>query len=277
MYSRVALAMVAFAANSVLCRLALNQQHIDPVSFSALRIAGGALMLGLMLLCSRPRHSPEFSWVNASLLSAYVFAFSVAYVAIDTGTGALLLFGTVQLIMSAWGLYKGEKMTVLKATGVAMAVAGIGILLLPSAAAPSPSAALLMAISGAAWAAYCITGKKVRHATAATAGNFLMAAPLAALFMLLNRHDVHADSAGVLLAITSGAITSALAYVLWYSLLPRLSSTMASAVQLSVPCLAVLGGVLFMEETLDLHIVVSTVIILGGIGLIGSAEKSRRP
>ncbi|WP_313044912.1 EamA family transporter [Pantoea eucalypti] len=143
MYSRVALAMVAFAANSVLCRLALNQQHIDPVSFSALRIAGGALMLGLMLLCSRPRHSP--GWVNASLLSAYVFAFSVAYVAIDTGTGALLLFGTVQLIMSAWGLYKGEKMTVLKATGVAMAVAGIGILLLPSAAAPSPSAALLMA------------------------------------------------------------------------------------------------------------------------------------
>ena len=147
MYSRVALAMVAFSANSVLCRLALHQQHIDPVSFSGLRIAGGALIPGLMLLGSRTRRSPEFSWVNASLLSAYVFAFSVAYVAIDTGTGALLLFGTVQLIMSAWGLYKGEKMTVLKATGVAMAVAGIGILLLPSAAAPSPSAALLMAIS----------------------------------------------------------------------------------------------------------------------------------
>ncbi|WP_313536028.1 hypothetical protein [Pantoea sp.] len=109
MYSRVALAMVAFAANSVLCRLALQQQHIDPISFSGLRIVGGAVMLGLMLLGSRPRRYPEFSWVNASLLSAYAFAFSVAYVAIDTGTGALLLFGTVQLIMTAWGLCKGEK------------------------------------------------------------------------------------------------------------------------------------------------------------------------
>ncbi|WP_312544104.1 DMT family transporter [Pantoea eucalypti] len=157
--------------------------------------------------------------------------------------------------------------------------ANTGSRLLQAPAHPARGAFLFIesGVSGAAWAAYCITGKKVRHATAATAGNFLMAAPLAALFMLLNRHDVHADSAGVLLAITSGAITSALAYVLWYSLLPRLSSTMASAVQLSVPCLAVLGGVLFMEETLDLHIVVSTVIILGGIGLIGSAEKSRRP
>lgn len=275
MYSRVALAMVAFAANSVLCRLALQQQHIDPISFSGLRIVGGAVMLGLMLLGSRPRRYPEFSWVNASLLSAYAFAFSVAYVAIDAGTGALLLFGTVQLIMTAWGLCKGEKMTVLKATGVAMAVAGIGILLFPTARAPSPSAALLMVISGAAWAAYCITGKKVRHATAATAGNFLMAAPFATLFMLLNRHNAHAESAGILLALTSGAITSALAYVVWYSVLPGLSSTMASAVQLSVPCLAVLGGVMFMGETLDLHIIVSAVIILAGIGLISGAEKSR--
>lgn len=267
--------MVAFAANSVLCRLALNQQHIDPVSFSALRIVGGALILGFILQCSRPRRSPEFSWVNASLLSVYVFAFSLAYVAVDTGTGALLLFGSVQLIMTAWGLCKGEKMTVLKATGVAMAAAGLGILLLPEAAAPSPSAALQMVISGAAWAVYCIKGKNVKNATAATAGNFLMAGPLAVLFMLLNRHNVHADSFGVLLAVTSGAITSALAYVLWYSVLPCLSSTMASAVQLSVPCMAVLGGALFMEEALDLHILMSAVIILGGIGLITCAEKSR--
>lgn len=131
MYSRVFLAMVAFAANSVLCRFALNQQHIDPVSFSGLRITGGAIMLGFMLMQSRPRQSSELSWLNALLLSVYIFAFSMAYVAMDTGTGALILFGTVQLIMTAWGLYRGEKMTSIKATGLALAVTGIAILLLP--------------------------------------------------------------------------------------------------------------------------------------------------
>ncbi|MEK0242868.1 DMT family transporter [Klebsiella variicola] len=273
MYSQVFLAMVAFAANSVLCRFALNQQHIDPVSFSGLRITGGAIMLGFMLMLSRPRQPSELSWINALLLSVYICAFSMAYVAIDTGTGALILFGTVQLIMTAWGLYKGEKITAMKATGLALAVTGIAILLLPGAKAPSLFAALLMAISGVAWAAYCITGKKVRHATAATAANFIMAAPFAALFMLLYRHDLHADSAGIILAVTSGAITSALAYVLWYSILPSLSSTMASTVQLSVPCLAVLGGILFMGEVLDFHIILSTVIILGGISLVIGSEK----
>lgn len=276
MYSRVFLAMVAFAANSVLCRFALNQQHIDPVSFSGLRITGGAIMLGFMLMLSRPRQPSELSWINALLLSVYIFAFSMAYVAMDTGTGALILFGTVQLIMTAWGLYRGEKMTSIKATGLALAVTGIAILLLPGARAPSLFAALLMAISGVAWAAYCITGKKVRHATNATAANFIMAAPFAALFMLLYRHDLHADSAGILLAVTSGAITSALAYVLWYSILPSLTSTMASTVQLSVPCLAVLGGILFMGEVLDFHIILSTVIILGGISLVIGSEKRHK-
>jgi drug/metabolite transporter (DMT)-like permease len=218
---------------------------------------------------------PEFNLLNALLLSIYVFAFSIAYISIDTGTGALLLFGTVQLCMTGWGFHQGEKLTTTKSVGLVLAVTGIVILLFPGARTPPVTAASLMILSGAAWAIYCIRGKHVRQAAAATAGNFLIAAPLAAITMLLDKKFIYIDNLGFLLAVISGAVTSAFAYVLWYSILPSLTSTVASTVQLSVPCMAVLGGVLFMGETLDFHIITATVIILGGIGLTIRAEKLR--
>lgn len=273
MLLKIVLAMVAFAANSLLCRLALKGLHMDAVSFSSLRLLSGAVALFLLLQLPGMRRKAEFNLLNAALLAVYVFAFSLAYVSLTTAAGALLLFGTVQIVMSGWGLARGERLTGLKSIGMLAAMGGLALLLLPGAGHPSIGASLLMMVSGAAWAVYCITGKKVRDAAAATAGNFMLAVPMALLIFALHGMSIEADIYGVLLAVTSGALMSGGAYLLWYSLLPKLSPTTASTLQLSVPCLAALGGLVFMGEALDGRMLLAIVITLSGIGLVIAADR----
>lgn len=273
MLLKIVLAMVAFAANSLLCRLALKGLHMDAVSFSGVRLLSGAVALYLLLQLPGMRRRAEFNLLNAALLAVYVFAFSLAYVSLTTAAGALLLFGTVQIVMSGWGLARGERLTGLKSVGMLAAMSGLALLLLPGTGHPSIGASLLMMISGAAWAVYCITGKKVRDAAAATAGNFILAVPMALLVFAFHGMSIEADIYGVLLAVTSGALMSGGAYLLWYSLLPKLSPTTASTLQLSVPCLAALGGLIFMEETLDGRMLLAIVITLSGIGLVIAADR----
>lgn len=273
MLLKIVLAMVAFAANSLLCRLALKGLHMDAVSFSSLRLLSGAVALFLLLQLPGMRRKAEFNLLNAALLAVYVFAFSLAYVSLTTAAGALLLFGTVQIVMSGWGLARGERLTGLKSAGMLAAMGGLALLLLPGAGHPSIGASLLMMVSGAAWAVYCITGKKVRDAAAATAGNFMLAVPMALLIFALHGMSIEADIYGVLLAVTSGALMSGGAYLLWYSLLPKLSPTTASTLQLSVPCLAALGGLVFMGEALDGRMLLAIVITLSGIGLVIAADR----
>ena len=273
MLLKIVLAMVAFAANSLLCRLALKGLHMDAVSFSSLRLLSGAVALFLLLQLPGMRRKAEFNLLNAALLAVYVFAFSLAYVSLTTAAGALLLFGTVQMVMSGWGLARGERLTGLKSVGMLAAMGGLALLLLPGAGHPSIGASLLMMVSGAAWAVYCITGKKVRDAAAATAGNFMLAVPMALLIFALHGMSIEADIYGVLLAVNSGALMSGGAYLLWYSLLPKLSPTTASTLQLSVPCLAALGGLVFMGEALDGRMLLAIVITLSGIGLVIATDR----
>lgn len=273
MLLKIVLAMVAFAANSLLCRLALKGLHMDAVSFSGVRLLSGAVALFLLLQLPGMRRKTEFNVLNAALLAVYVFAFSLAYVSLTTAAGALLLFGTVQIVMSGWGLARGERLTGLKSVGMLAAMGGLALLLLPGAGHPPIGASLLMMVSGAAWAVYCITGKKVRDAAAATAGNFMLAVPMALLVFAFHGMSIEADIYGVLLAVTSGALMSGGAYLLWYSLLPKLSPTTASTLQLSVPCLAALGGLVFMGEALDGRMLLAIVITLSGIGLVIAADR----
>lgn len=260
--------MSAFAGNSVLCRIALKGMHADAISFSSLRLISGAIALYLFITIASESKKIEFRWLNALLLCIYVFSFSVAYVSLNTGTGALLLFGTVQLVMTVWGLAQKEKLVKLKITGILGALVGIAILLLPGAERPSLYASVMMIISGVAWAMYSIAGKKITHAVASTSGNFILTVPVALIIPLIFHTHLHIDINGIMLGVLSGALTSGGAYLLWYSLLPLLKATTASTIQLSVPCLATLGGIVFLGETLTARILLASIIILAGIGLV---------
>jgi drug/metabolite transporter (DMT)-like permease len=261
------LAMVAFAANSLLCRAALRDAHIDPATFGAIRVTAGALVLALALrLRSRPTAQPD--WRAAAMLFAYVAAFSFAYLTLPAGTGALILFGAVQLTMFAVGLVRGERFAPRGWAGLALAVAGFVVLVLPGVAAPPPAGAALMAVAGVAWGAYSLRGRGVPDPLAATASNFLRAMPLALVLGLVFIARAHADLAGVLLAIASGALTSGLGYVIWYAALRGLSSLQAASVQLSVPVIAAVAGALWLDEAFTVRLLIAVVAILGGIGLV---------
>ncbi|MGU3522919.1 DMT family transporter [Enterobacteriaceae bacterium C23F] len=276
MTGKITLAMLAFAANSILCRVAIKGLHIDPFSFSTLRLLGGAFVLFILLrkpLLNRP---VEWRLPNSLFLALYVFAFSLAYIHLGAAEGALLLFGTVQLVMTGWSLYRGEKPGVLKCAGMALAVAGIGYLLLPGAGSPPLIPAATMVLSGVGWAAYSIAGKSVNNATAATAGSFILATPLAIILSLVLHQSAHADASGVLLALVSGGLTSGAAYALWYAIVPSLTASTASTVQLSVPCLSALGGALFLGEPLSLPLLVSTATVIAGIAIAIFADKRAR-
>lgn len=276
MTGKITLAMLAFAANSILCRVAIKGLHIDPFSFSALRLLGGALVLFILLRKPFLNRPVEWRLPNALFLALYVFAFSLAYIHLGAAEGALLLFGTVQLVMTGWSFYRGEKLSVLKCTGIGLAVAGIAYLLLPGASSPPFGPAAIMVLSGAGWAAYSIAGKRVNNATAATAGSFILAAPLGMVLTLALHQTAHSDTSGVLLALVSGGLTSGAAYALWYAIVPSLTVSTASTVQLSVPCLSALGGAMFLGEQLSLQLIVSTVAVVSGIALAILADKQSR-
>ena len=267
------LAMLAFAGNSLLCRVALTETSIDAASFTSLRLASGALILLVILRLRGVGATAGGSWPMAAMLSAYAVFFSFAYRDLTAATGALLLFGGVQLTMMGYGLWAGERLRGAKLLGVVVAVAGLVGLLLPGLAAPPPHAAVLMLAAGAAWGVYSVLGRGAGDPIAATGGNFLRAVPFAALLALAATGHESVDRMGVLYAVLSGAVTSGLGYVLWYAALPALRATSAATIQLSVPAIAAIGGAVLLAEPITVRLLLSSVAILGGIALTIHRKK----
>lgn len=270
------LAMVAFAGNSLLCRVALRHTSIDAASFTTIRLASGALVLWLIVRISRGAASGEGSWRSALALFAYAAGFSFAYVSLPAATGALLLFGAVQATMICHGMWAGERLRRWQHVGLALALGGLVGLLLPGLAAPPLAGSLLMLGAGVAWGIYSLRGKGGGDPTRVTAGNFLRAAPIAAVLSLLLHEGASLDGAGFWYAVASGALASGIGYAVWYTALPALKSTHAATVQLSVPVIAAGGGVAFLGEPLSLRLVLASVAILGGIALV-ILEKQGAP
>jgi drug/metabolite transporter (DMT)-like permease len=259
--------MLAFASNSLLCRIALRDTSIDAATFTSIRLASGAFVLW-MLLRSRGRQPlAAGSWPMAAMLFAYAVCFSFAYRDLTAATGALLLFGAVQLTMTAYGLFSGERLAGLRLVGVLVAVAGLVWLLLPGLSAPPYIAAALMLAAGLAWGIYSLLGRGAGDPTAATGGNFIRAVPFAAIVSLAVAAQASPDPTGLAYAVVSGAVTSGLGYVLWYAALPALSATSAATIQLCVPAIAALGGVVLLAEPITARLLFASAAILGGIAL----------
>ena len=273
-----ALAMVAFAANSVLCRLALREGAIDAASFTAVRLVSGAVALGLILLLrDRSVKAMATQGNQGSALALFVYAagFSLAYVELATGTGALLLFGAVQATMIGIGLYRGERLAPLQWLGLTLALTGLVALMLPGATAPPLAAAALMLVAGAAWGVYSLRGKGAADATAVTAGNFLRALIWLLPLALFAWPAQWPQGAGLVYAVLSGALASGAGYAIWYLALRGLVSSTAATVQLSVPVLAALAGVLWLDEAFTLRLLLASAAILGGIALVIRRGASR--
>jgi len=262
------LVMLAFAGNSLLCRLALTQTGIDAASFTTLRLAAGALALWLLVLFKASPDPGRGSWGSALALFAYAAGFSFAYLRLTTATGALLLFGAVQMTMIGHGLWVGERLRTLQWAGLGLALGGLVWLLLPGLAAPPLVGALLMLSAGIAWGIYSLRGRAPGDPSGITAGNFLRAGPLAILLNLWLAPGLVKDWTGIGYALVSGGLASGLVYVLWYRILPELKAADAATVQLSVPVLAALGGIVWLGEPLTLRLVLAAVATLGGIFLV---------
>lgn len=270
----IALTLSAFAGNSLLCRLALRETALDPASFTGIRLGSAALMLSLLLALRGQRGPMRRDWRAALALFAYAAAFSLAYVRLDAGIGALLLFGAVQVSMTAHGLASGERLRLWGWFGLALAVAGLALLLLPGASAPPLLSGGLMLAAGVAWGVYSVLGRGSADALAATAANFVLSLPLTLAFSLIFAASARWDTTGAVYAVLSGAVTSGLGYALWYSVLPRLGSLQAATLQLSVPVLAALGGVLLLGEALSLRMMAAGALVLLGVAVV---IRARRP
>jgi drug/metabolite transporter (DMT)-like permease len=261
--------MLAFAMNSVFCRLALGSRSIDAATFTSIRFASGALVLLGIVFSSRPR--PLFrdlgDGFSAFTLFVYAIAFSYAYVSLSTGTGALLLFGSAQVTMIASGLRSGERPSRWEWVGLSSAIVGLVYLVLPGVSAPPLVGALSMLAAGVGWGAYSLRGRGSRNPTLANAGNFLLTLPLLAVTNLIAAGSVHVEVRGVLWAVLSGAVTSGLGYVIWYMALRNLTAIRAATVQLSVPVLAAVIGIVALHETATLRLAIAGVAILGGIAV----------
>lgn len=268
--------MLAFAANSVLARLALTSGDIDAGNYTLIRLAAGAVMLSALAWRADRGYFKHIggNWGSALALLTYAAAFSFAYLALDTGTGALILFACVQASMIVWGLIKGERPLPLEWVGMLVAFGALIWLVSPGISAPDPLGALLMAAAGVAWGIYSLRGRSAGDPLVATSGNFLRAAPLA-LILLIFVGGLPEGPIGVILAVISGAITSGLGYALWYRVLKDLTATRGAIVQLSVPALAAIGGVGLTGESLTTRFVVSCVLILGGVALAILARQRR--
>ena len=260
-------AMLAFAGNSLLCRIALRDTTIDAATFTSIRLVSGALILAVILRAKGARPMAAGSWRAAFCLFAYAAAFSFAYRQLTAATGALLLFGAVQTAMLSWGLATGERLRSLQVVGLLIAVGGLVYMLLPGLSAPPIEGAAFMIAAGVAWAGYSLLGRGTKDPTNATAGNFLRSVPFAAALSLAMAAGTSADHTGALYAVASGAVTSGLGYVLWYAALPSLTAASAAVIQLSVPAIAALGGVVLLAEPLSSRLVIASVTILGGIAL----------
>lgn len=262
------LALLAFAGNSLLCRLALKHTAIDPASFTGVRILSGALTLWLITRSSRRNASGTGNWPSALALFVYAAAFSYAYVSLPAATGALLLFGAVQATMIGYGLWLGERLLLRQWLGLLCAFAGLGGLLLPGLSAPPPVGAALMLGAGVAWGVYSLRGRATGDPTRVTSGNFLRAAPMAVLLSLATVRWSAVDLAGLGYALASGALASGVGYAVWYTALRGLKATSAATLQLSVPVLAALGGIVFLGEAVTGRLLLASAAILGGIALV---------
>jgi len=258
-------ALIAFAANSLLCRAALGPGRIDASAFTAIRLVSGAVML--VLLAAGGKGIGGGSWPSAAALFAYAIAFSFAYRSIPAGSGALILFGSVQATMIGRDLVQGGRPHQREWLGLGIALAGLVALTRPGLHAPDPRGALLMAVAGIAWGIYSLRGKRATRPLATTADNFARSVPLTLAMLLWPLEARLISPAGVVLAIVSGAITSGLGYVAWYAALRGLRASRAAIVQLAVPPLAALGGVVLLGERLEARLLVGGAAILGGIAL----------
>ena len=262
------LAMIAFAGNSLLCRVALKETNIDAASFTSIRLISGALILWLIVRMQRGTQTGRGNWPSAFALFVYAAGFSFAYVSLPAATGALLLFGAVQATMIGFGLWAGERLRRLQVVGLVLALGGLVGLLMPGLSAPPLPGALLMLGAGFAWGIYSLRGKGAGDPTQVTAGNFLRAVPITAVLSAVMFFGASLDFAGVWYAVLSGALASGIGYAIWYTALPSLNATTAATVQLSVPVIAALGGIVFLGETITLRLVLASVAILGGIALV---------
>jgi drug/metabolite transporter (DMT)-like permease len=261
--------LVAFAANSLLCRMALAPDLIDPVAFTAIRLGSGvAVLLPLSALISQPRPPGESagSWRSSIALFLYAMAFSLAYVSLETGMGALILFGSVQATMIGVALWRGERPKLQEWLGLAIAMGGLVYLVSPGITSPDPVGALLMIASGAGWGIYSLRGQGRPAPLAATAGNFARTLPFAILGVGVAWGTLHTTPRGVALAVVSGSLTSGLGYVIWYLALRGLTATRAAIVQLAVPVIAAAGGIVVLAEEPTVRLGVASVLILGGVG-----------
>ncbi|MBF2006112.1 MAG: DMT family transporter [Chlorogloeopsis fritschii C42_A2020_084] len=261
-------AMLAFAGNSLLCRMALKHTAIDAVSFTSIRLISGALMLWWIVRLRGGANGKAGSWRSALTLFTYAACFSIAYVSLPTGTGALLLFGSVQITMIGYGLWAGERLRRLQSIGLIVALAGLIGLLLPGLTMPPLQGSLLMLVAGVAWGIYSLLGKGVVNPTQVTASNFLRAVPFAIGLTVVTCPQMTLDLPGVGYAIASGAIASGIGYAIWYQALPHLQATQAATVQLSVPILAAVGAILFLHESITLRLGVAAIVVLSGIALV---------
>ena len=271
-----AFALLAFAANSIFCRLALINDAIDPHSFTAVRLLSGAAFLFLLVRLRQPGNRVGGSWKGGLALFLYAWLFSIAYLQLGAGAGALILFGAVQITMFAVSVLRGERVASRVLLGMLVAFAGLVALLLPGADAPSPGSALLMVISGIAWGAYSLIGKGSANPLNDTAGNFIRSIPLLLIPALAGVFSGHLSltTPGLLYALASGMLASGAGYAVWYGVLRQISAQQAATLQLSVPVIAALGGVMVLSEPLSLRLMASSVVVLGGVALALWARKS---
>lgn len=281
-----AAAMVAFAANSVLARLALGGDRSDPATFTLLRVLSGAVVLALLAQWRSRREAPARgpwlaagSWTSASMLVAYAAAFSVAYLRLGAAVGALVLFAVVQLVVFAAALRAGERPRVATWVGLGLALLGLVVLTAPGSSAPDATGAMVMALAGASWAGYTLRGRQVTSPIEATAANFVRGVPLTAVLavvMFALESGPRAPSwSGVVYAVLSGAVASGVGYALWYSALPRLTRAQSGIIQLAPAPLAAIGGLAVIGEPITLRVALASVLILGGVALGIAARPAR--
>ncbi|HVL77309.1 MAG TPA: DMT family transporter [Noviherbaspirillum sp.] len=263
-----ALAMIAFAGNSLLCRLALKDTGIDAAGFTAIRLLSGALTLWMLVRLRGSVPAGAGTWRSALALFAYAVFFSYAYVNLSAATGALLLFGAVQATMIGYGLWTGERFGLWRSLGLACALAGLVGLLMPGLSAPPLSGSVLMLLAGVAWGVYSLFGRGVVDPLAVTAGNFNRAALLGIALAIVALPWLAPDWRGAWYAILSGALASGVGYAIWYKALPALRATSAATIQLSVPVIAAAGGVVLLGEAISLRLVLASIAVLGGIALV---------
>lgn len=272
-------ALTAFAANSLLCRMALGESAMDAASFSTVRLASGAATLLLIFRLSPRQRTATAAgdWLSATMLFSYMVTFSFAYISLSAGTGALILFGMVQATMLLWALRTGERPHLMEWAGLTLALGGLVYLVFPGLAAPSAGGASLMAVAGISWGVYSLRGRGSHRALADTTFNFMRALPLALVVSLVALRHSHLSLRGILLASLSGALASGLGYTCWYAALRHLTATRAAVVQLTVPVLAALGGIVFLAEEVSLRLALSMALILGGVALATAAHRQPVP